>query len=197
MRTGPPYRAPRPTRYPPIGRGKAQFRYLAPVAMVTKGRPFIGPLQAARVPLRGSLAASGALARLRSRRSAYTVRVGGVLPCRPPPGRPRWGLPGAPGPMGLRPALGRASRAPVAGPRRASPAALCALSGSVDSPEIVNHPLTAERKRGILVVPGPLRSLGGRRKVSVDGRKRRLVLDQAALLFCPLHRARSAFFTRY
>ena len=67
---------------------------------------------------------------------------GGLLPCRPPPGRPRWGLPGARGPLGLRPALGRASRDPVAGPRRAARAARCRFSGPVNNPKIVNRGLT-------------------------------------------------------
>lgn len=141
-----------------------------------------------------------ALARLRSRRSPLSAAPrratqsvwGQVLPCAPRP-PPPLGAPGARGPLGLRPALGRASRAPVAGPQRAARAARCGLSGPVNNPKIVNHPLTAARKRGILEVRGPFRSLGGRRKVSVDGTKPRLVFDQAGLLFYPPPRARSAF----
>ena len=41
--------------------------------------------------------------------------------------------------MGLRPARGRVFRAPVAGPQRATRAALCGLPGAVDSPKIVNR----------------------------------------------------------
>jgi len=49
----------------------------------------------------------------------------GVLPCAPPPRRPRWGLRGALSPFEwLRPrCVGRASRAPLAAPPRAARAA--------------------------------------------------------------------------
>jgi len=93
-----------------------------------------------------------------------------VLPCAPRP-PPPLGAPGARGPLGLRPALGRASRAPVACPRRAARAARCRIPAAVVSPKIVNRVLTEARKRGIFEVRGPFRSLGSRRKVSVDGIK--------------------------
>lgn len=76
-------------------------------------RAAVGPLFPLRGPGLGCLraAACGRLLRL----SGGTAVVGGVLPCRPPPCRPRWGLPGARGPFGwaLPPAAWVALLAPL------------------------------------------------------------------------------------
>ena len=158
---------------------------LAPFPSRFRPRPPARPCGPLVLPLRGrGLGCAPGPARACCAVSGYTFRVGGVLPCRPPPGRPRWGLPGARGPNGgFAPALGRASRAPVAGPPAGCARPRCAVSGVVNNPEIVNCLLTAERKRAILKVRGPFRPFWGRSSAECPWTaKSRLVFDQAAFL---------------
>lgn len=121
-----------------------------------------------------------------------------VLPAPLPSPPPRWGSGEARGlrPWGFAPPLWFALLAPLSRlPGRAARGPATDFFPVV-SPKIVNRALTAERKRAILVVRGPFRSLfrGPREfySVSVDGKKRRLVFDQAALFSCPLANAPAA-----
>ena len=71
--------------------------------------PFF-PLRGRALGLRAAAPLAGCLCRC-----CCTDR--GLLPCRPPPGRPRWGLPGARGPYGrLRPRSGSRFSRPSRGP---------------------------------------------------------------------------------
>lgn len=82
-------------------------------------------------------------------------------PLRPPPAAPAGGS-GCPRPEGgFAPALGRASRAPLAGPPARCARPRPAVSGVVDSPDIVNRGLTSRRERAILEVRGPFPPLRG------------------------------------
>jgi hypothetical protein len=99
---------------------------------------------------------------------------------------------------GFAPALGRASRAPLAGPLWPGFAPRCAVFGVVDSPKIVNRytlrgarALTFPRFRGRVSLRGSFHSFGGRSfRVSVDGMKAawsltRRLLSCSGLPFLP------------
>ena len=110
-----------------------------------RGCPPAGPCSARRFPARVS---SGPPCAPPCSGAPGALWWSGLLPCRPPPGRPRWGLPGAQGPFGWgfapppasrsAPPEGRASRAPLRRPAPVGAGPRGPLSSPVVNPEIVN-----------------------------------------------------------
>lgn len=119
LRCGLPVRSPLlcfALRFPARGRGgfaSAPLRGFGPggsrpAPAARLRRAFFRCAGAGRVAARGCAACCA---------SPWVLPLSGFLPASPPPLPPRWGSRGAGSPLGLRPALGRAFRAPVAGPR--------------------------------------------------------------------------------
>lgn len=116
-------------------------------------------------------------------RCCAQARFVGFSPAAPRPAAPAGGSRERDAYRGFAPAQGRASRAPLAGPPAGCARPRCRFSGAVHNPKIVNRVLTSVRKRAILVLRCPLRPLGGRRKVSADGRSAAWSLTRRRFLY--------------